>query len=65
MHILYVNIYDFVLFLVVIIEHFANSVFQLHCPKDYYKPKQWNTLPVIINCNRLLWRQVLMSGDLD
>ena len=32
--------YDFVLFLVVIIELFPNSVFQLYCPKDYYKQKQ-------------------------
>ena len=51
---------DFVLFLVVIIELFRNSVFQLYCPKDYYKQKQWNTLPVtmiteIMNLNRLLW----------
>ena len=45
-HILHVNIYYFVLFLVVIIELFPNSVFQLYCPKDYYKQKQWNTLPV-------------------
>ena len=59
-HILHVNIYDFVLCLVVIIELFPNSVFQLYCPKDYYKQKQWNTLPVtmiteIMNFNRLLW----------
>ena len=40
-HILHVNVYDFVLFLVVIVE-----LFQLYCPKDYYKQKQWNTLPV-------------------
>ena len=45
---------------VVIIELFPNSVFQLYCPKDYYKQKQWNTLPVtmiteIMNFNRLLW----------
>ena len=39
-HILHVNIYDFVLFLVVIIELFPNSVFQLYCQKDYYKQKQ-------------------------
>ena len=46
-HILHVNIlYDFVLFLVVIIELLQNSVFQLYFPKDYYKQKQWNTLPV-------------------
>ena len=56
-HILHV---DFVLFLFVIIELFPNSVFQLYRPKDYYKKKQWNTLPVtmtteIMNCNRLLW----------
>ena len=47
-------------FLVVITEMFPNSVFQLYCPKDYYKHKQWNTLPVtiiteIMNFNRLLW----------
>ena len=46
--------------LVVIIELSGNSVFQLYCPKDYYKQKQWNTLPVtmiteIMNFNRLLW----------
>ena len=23
-----------------------SSVFQLYCAKDYYKQKQWNTLPV-------------------
>ena len=34
-HILHVNI--------LIIELFPNSVFQLYCPKDYYKQKQWNT----------------------
>ena len=34
------------MFLVVIIELFQNSVFQLYFPKDYYKQKQWNTLPV-------------------
>ena len=45
-HILHVNIYDFVLFLFVIIELFPNSVFQLYCPKYYYKQNQWNTLPV-------------------
>ena len=33
-------------------------LFQLYCPKDYYKQKQWNTLPVtmlteIMNFNRL------------
>ena len=59
-HILYVNIHNFVLFLVVLIELFPNSVFQLYCPKDYYKQKQWSTLPVtmiteVINCNRVLW----------
>ena len=48
------------LFLVVIIELFPNSVFQLYCPKDYYKQKQWNTLMVTMitenmNFNRLLW----------
>ena len=75
-HILHGNIYDFVLFWVVLIELFRNSVFQLYCPKNYYKQKQWNTLPVtmiteIMNCNRLLWwlpwqlRQVLVFGDLD
>ena len=57
---LYVNISDSVLFLVVIIELFTNSVFQLYCPKDYYKQNQWNTLPVtkiteIMNFNQLLW----------
>ena len=41
------------------IELFQNSVFQLYCPKDYYKQKQWNILPVtmiteIMNFNRLL-----------
>ena len=51
---------DFVFVLVVIIELFPNSVFQLYCLKDYYKQKQWNTLPVtmiaeIMNFNRLLW----------
>ena len=62
--------------LVVLIELFPNSVIQLYCPKDYYKQKQWNTLPVtvfteIIKCNRLLWwlpwhwRQVLVFGGLD
>ena len=59
-HILHVNIPDFVLFLVVTIELFPNSIFKLYCPKDYYKQKQWNTLPVkmiteIMNSNRLLW----------
>ena len=59
-HIIHVNIWDFVLFLVVIIELFRNSVFQLYCPKDYYKQTQWNTLPVtfiteIMHFNRLLW----------
>ena len=39
-HILHVNVQDIVLFLVVIIELFPNSVFQLYCPKDYYKQKQ-------------------------
>ena len=58
--ILHVNIKDFVLFLVVLIELFPNSVFQLYCTKDYCKQKQWNTLPVtmiteIMNFNRLLW----------
>ena len=50
---------DFVLILVVIIELFPNSVFQFYCPKDYYKQKQRNTLPVTLipesmNFNRLL-----------
>ena len=36
-HILHVNIQDFVLFLFVIIELFPNSMFQLYCPKDYCK----------------------------
>ena len=59
-HILHVNILDFVLFLIVIIELFPNSIFQLYCPNDYYKQKQWNTLPVtmlteIMSFNRLLW----------
>ena len=45
-HILHVNLSDFVLLLVVIIELFPNSLFQLYCPKDYYEQKQWNTLPV-------------------
>ena len=45
------------LFLVLIIELFPNSVFQLYCPKDYYKQKQLNTLPVtmiteIMNLNQ-------------
>jgi len=48
-----------VLFLVVIIELFPNSIFQLYCPKDYYKQKQRNILPAIMiteimNFNRLL-----------
>ena len=74
-----INIYIgliFVLFFVVIIELFSNSIFQLYCPKDYYMQKQWNTLPVtvipeIMNFNRLLWwlpwhRQlVLVFGNLD
>ena len=48
--ILHVNIlYRTFLFLVVIIELFPNSVFQLYCPKDYYyKQKQCNTLQVTI-----------------
>ena len=59
-HILHVNIYDFILFLVVMMELFPNSVIQLYCPKDCYKQKQWNTLPVtiiteIMHFNRLLW----------
>ena len=45
-HIFHVKISDFDLFLVVIIELFPNSVFQLYCPEDYYKQNQWNTLPV-------------------
>ena len=59
-YILHVNIiYDFVLFLVVIIELFPNRVFKLYCPEDYYKQKHWNTLPLtmiteIMNFNRLL-----------
>ena len=58
-HILHVNIQDFALVLVVIIELFLNSVFQLYCPKDCYKQKQWNTFSVkmiaeIMNFNRLL-----------
>ena len=72
-YIIHINIWDFVLCLVVIIELFRNSVIQLYCPKDYYKQKQWNTLPVtmiteIMNFNRLLWWlpwQVLACGDLD
>ena len=40
-HILHVNIEDFILF--VIIELFPNNVFQLYCPKDYFKQNQWNT----------------------
>ena len=48
------------LFLVVIIELFPNSVFQLYCPKDYYKQKQWKPLPgttitEIMTFNQLLW----------
>ena len=39
-HILHVNIQEFVLFLVVVIELFPNNVFQLYCPKDYDKQKQ-------------------------
>ena len=55
------------MFLVVMIELFPNCVFQLYCPKDYYKQKQWNTLPVtmvtdIMNCNRLLWWLSWHSG---
>ena len=58
--ILHVSIKEFVLFLVVIIELFPNSVFQLYCPKNYYKQKQWNTLPMkmimeMMNFKRLLW----------
>ena len=58
-HILHVNISDFVLFLVIIIELFPNSIFQLQCPKYYIQQKQWNTLPVtmiteIMNFIRLL-----------
>ena len=34
------------MFLVIIIELIPNSAFKLYCPKDYYKQKQWNTLPV-------------------
>ena len=52
--------YRTLLVLVVIIELSRNSVFQLSFPKDYYKQKQWNILPVtmiteIMNFNRLLW----------
>ena len=59
-HLLHVNIIGLSFVLVVIIELSGNSVFQLYCPKDYYKQKQWNTLPVtmiteIMNFNRLLW----------
>ena len=48
------------LFLFVIIKLFPNSVFQLYCPKDYYKQEQCHTLPVtmvteVMNFNRLLW----------
>ncbi|KAK2156352.1 hypothetical protein NP493_1976g00011 [Ridgeia piscesae] len=37
-----------------------NRTVILYCPKDYYKQKQWNILPVtmiteIMNFNRLLW----------
>ena len=58
--ILHVNIKDFVLILVVIIELFPNSGFKLYCSKDYYKQKQCSILPVtmitkIRNFNRLLW----------
>ena len=57
-HILRVNIRTFVV--VVIIELFPNSVFQLYYLKNYYMQKQWNTLPVIViteimNFNQLLW----------
>ena len=38
--------YRTLLVLFVVIELFPNSVFQLHCPNDYYMMKQWNTLPV-------------------
>ena len=34
-HILHVNMQDFVLFLVGIIELFPTSIFQLYCPTDY------------------------------
>ena len=60
------------MFLVVTIELFPNSVFKLYFLKDYYKQKQWDTLPVttiteIMNFNRFLWhrRLVLVFGDLD
>ena len=69
-HILHVDIYNFVLFLVVIIELSTNSVSQLYCSKDSYKQKQRNTLPVtmiteITHFNRSLRRLVLVFGDLD
>ena len=53
-------------FLVVIIKLVPNSVFQLYWLKDYYKQKQWNTLPVtmiteIMNLYRLLWWQLAAS----
>ena len=60
--------YDFVLFLVVIIELFRNNVFQLYCPKDYYKQKQWNTLPVTMITEIMVVAMALAAslfGDLD
>ena len=67
-HILHVNIWDFGLFLFVIVELFPNSVFQLYCPKDYYKQKLMAVTMIteIMNFNRLLWwLPVLVFGDLD
>ena len=46
--IFYMLTYRTLFCLVVAIELFTNSVFQLYCQKDYYKQKQWNTLPVTI-----------------
>ena len=40
------NFIEFYFVLVEIIELFPNSIFQLYCPKNYYKQKQWDTLPV-------------------
>ena len=58
-HKLHVNIYDFVLFLVVIIELFPYSVFQLYC-QVILQAEAMEHLPVtkiteIMNFNRLLW----------
>ena len=65
-HILHVYIYNFVLFLVVIIRLSPNSVSQLYCLKDDYKQKQRNTLPVtriteIMHFNRLVMKNAFRA----